>query len=313
VARQSYDARLVEVLVIDGGSTDRTVEIAREFGCRVLHNPRVQPEEAKLLGLSQAEGRYVVFLDSDEVLCDERSIEGKISLLESSKDVKNVITAGLLNPAGYPGINDYTNRFGDPFSYFMYRIDGGDYGKSLRRYSIAYEDDARLTVRFTERDVLPICDGGGHCFDLSYLKEVADITELALIPVIFNRMAERTAHLGLVKGDFTLHYSTTSVGRYIKKLRWRIIANVHRATGTEGFTNRAGSQPRAFQLKKYLFVLYGFSIIWPLIDACCLAVKYRKRAFLLHLPLSCYAAACITFQYILKLCGVNPKLGGYGD
>ncbi|MFO3797859.1 MAG: glycosyltransferase, partial [Anaerolineales bacterium] len=35
VAQQSV--RDVEVILVDSGSTDRTVEIARQFGARVLH------------------------------------------------------------------------------------------------------------------------------------------------------------------------------------------------------------------------------------------------------------------------------------
>ena len=76
VAQQTYRDR-TEVLVVDGGSTDRTKQIAERYGCRVIENLRVQPEYAKLIGLSHAAGRYAVFLDSDEALADERSLERK--------------------------------------------------------------------------------------------------------------------------------------------------------------------------------------------------------------------------------------------
>lgn len=313
IARQTLRRNMIELIVVDGGSSDRTREIAREFGCLIIDNPRVQPEYAKVLGLSAARSKYAIFLDSDEVLCDASSLVKKIQLLESHQEVKNVITAGLINPPGYPAINDYTNRFGEPFSYFMYRLDGGDYVQSLReRYKFCHEDDSVAIVEFKEGDVLPICDGGGHCFDLDYLKSIADISSIDIVPVTFQYMAERTARLAVVKNDYTLHYSTTSLKRYVNKINWRIITNMHSATGTEGFVNRQKFHPKWFQLKKYLFIVYGLSLLAPLADAIRLAITHKKPAFLLHFPLATYTASFIVLQYMFKRLGIVPKITSYG-
>ena len=47
IASQSYPAEDVEVLLIDGGSTDDTLQIACQYGCTVLRNDKVQQEFAK--------------------------------------------------------------------------------------------------------------------------------------------------------------------------------------------------------------------------------------------------------------------------
>ena len=139
--------------------------------------------------------------------------------LSQHADVKNIITAGLVNPPGYPSIGAYTNRFGEPFSYFMYRLDGGDYVQSLKaRYKVSYEDDTVVIVEFSDRDVLPICDGGGHCFDLEFLKRTADTSSEAVVPVIFQTMAQETKKLAVIKSDYTLHYSSADLKTYLKKL-----------------------------------------------------------------------------------------------
>jgi glycosyltransferase involved in cell wall biosynthesis len=55
----------VELVCVDGGSTDATREIAKEFGARVISNPLRNEEEARALGLEAATGDLVLLLDAD--------------------------------------------------------------------------------------------------------------------------------------------------------------------------------------------------------------------------------------------------------
>ena len=312
--RQSLRGAIVEVLVIDGGSTDKTRAIAAEFGCRIFDNPRTQPEYAKSIGITQALGKYAVFLDSDEVLCSDRSLEHKVAVLESHNAVRNVVTAGLKTPLGFSAISEYVNSFGEPFSYFMYRIDGSDYARSLKeRYTVWHEDERTLIVEFKDNDVLPICDGGGHCFDLEYLKKIGDVNSPGTVSVVFPRMAQSTRKLAVVKNDYTLHFSTATMRGIINKINWRIVINVHECTGTEGFKQRQRLSPRRFATKKYLFMLYAASILGPMSDAIRLAWTKKSWAFLLHLPLTVYLAGFILYQYLLKVIHVRPALKSYGS
>ncbi|MBF0626619.1 MAG: glycosyltransferase family 2 protein [Magnetococcales bacterium] len=61
-----------EIIFVDTGSTDRTPEIAQEFGCRLFHLPWNNDFSApKNLALAQARFRWVLNVDCDEVLVDE--------------------------------------------------------------------------------------------------------------------------------------------------------------------------------------------------------------------------------------------------
>jgi len=61
-----------ELVVVDTGSTDRTVEIARAFGARVLHHAWDDDfAAARNVGLDAATGDWILFLDADEVLVAE--------------------------------------------------------------------------------------------------------------------------------------------------------------------------------------------------------------------------------------------------
>jgi glycosyltransferase involved in cell wall biosynthesis len=56
---------IAEVIVVDGGSLDRTVEIARAGGARVIHEPERGYGRACATGVAAAQGDVVIFLDGD--------------------------------------------------------------------------------------------------------------------------------------------------------------------------------------------------------------------------------------------------------
>lgn len=61
-----------EIIVVDTGSTDRTVEIARAHGVRLFHFEWINDfAAAKNYALDQATGEWIVFLDADEYFLSE--------------------------------------------------------------------------------------------------------------------------------------------------------------------------------------------------------------------------------------------------
>jgi tetratricopeptide (TPR) repeat protein len=60
-----------ELIVVDTGSSDRTVEIAESFGARVLHHEWTGDfSAARNVGLDAATGDWLMYLDADEVLVE---------------------------------------------------------------------------------------------------------------------------------------------------------------------------------------------------------------------------------------------------
>jgi glycosyltransferase involved in cell wall biosynthesis len=64
-----------EQVVVDTGSTDRTVEIAERMGAKVFHFEWINDfSAAKNFALSKAKGNWIVFLDADEYFSDEDAL-----------------------------------------------------------------------------------------------------------------------------------------------------------------------------------------------------------------------------------------------
>jgi hypothetical protein len=100
-----------EVLVVDNDSTDRTAEMARQFGARVLHEKIRGYGRAYKTGLLQAQGDIIVTLDGDH----SYPVDGISYLLEVflRSDVR------FLSASRFPLKNvsamSFKHRFGNKF------------------------------------------------------------------------------------------------------------------------------------------------------------------------------------------------------
>jgi hypothetical protein len=107
-----------EVLVIDGGSTDGTVEIARRMGARVIHEERPGYSRACHTGLLAARGDIVAFLDGDGADDPRHLPELLAPLLHSNADL--VLGSRLAGPRD-PGAMHWTQWFGNFVAALLFR------------------------------------------------------------------------------------------------------------------------------------------------------------------------------------------------
>lgn len=69
IKEQDYPQDKIEIIIIDGGSTDKTLEIAKKFKVdKILSNPLITGEAGKAVGVEAASNEIIALIDSDNVL-----------------------------------------------------------------------------------------------------------------------------------------------------------------------------------------------------------------------------------------------------
>lgn len=293
----------IEILVIDGGSTDRTVQIAQKYRAKILVNEKKYPEYAKQIGIRNAKGKYLVFQDSDEVLTSRSQYANRLRLFQDNPGVYCILANALYAGKGCGICSSYLNVLGDPFGYFVYH-NKGSVTENNKNYLVKKTKWGNI-YQYGKEDVLPIGDAGTTTIDFEKAKELFgdEVYSLNFAVTKFAQMVSRTGLVGCAEGDSVLHFSQASFSIYLKKLRFKIIMNLN-GDESAGFAGRE-KQSDKLSIRKYLFLLYGFSIVLPIFDSARLALKYRDISFLLHFVYTFYIIGVIAKEVVKKILGIK--------
>lgn len=301
--RMQTVADRIEILVIDGGSTDATREIALRYGAIVLNNPRRLPEPAKQIGVQQAKGRYLVKMDTDEAFVHPDQLEKRLQLFTAHPDVRCVV-CDRMHPGAKGGLAArYVCVCGDPFTQFVYRQKGGVL--DTFRKNIAEQSGNACILRFGAEDPTPIGDGGTTMIDLDWTKKTFPDSwkELRFICGMTSHIIGKTGCCGCISGDDVQHFVKAGFTDYLAKLRFRVVNNLFHPEES-GYSARTERAPAgALSHRKYGFVLYAATLIGPCIDSIRLAWRYRDLSMLLHIVYVYYVCLYIAW------CLVSSKLG----
>lgn len=84
IRSQSY--KNIEINIVDGGSKDATIAVAKKYGVRDIIVNKGSLMEARLAGVKKSNGEYVLLLDSDQLL-EKNAIEQCINQIQENKDM----------------------------------------------------------------------------------------------------------------------------------------------------------------------------------------------------------------------------------
>jgi glycosyltransferase involved in cell wall biosynthesis len=322
IRKQNYPLEKVEILAVDGGSTDQTLKIAAKYRCRIISNPKTELIYAKYLGFYRSTGKYLIFLDSDEVLQNKQSLQIKVRSMTKNPHIRAVMLGGYKTPHNSSQINNYINEFGDPFSFFVYRESKGDdylIPEFTKRFSrtLLYEDKDCIVIDFQFVRPLPLIElwAGGSMVDAEYIKKTFPEIKKnpGLLAHLFYLINQNGGLLALSKNDFTIHDSVPNLSKYFKKLASRVKNNIFKTDmGVGGYIGRDKYQSSVYSLRRYVFIIYACSLIWPIIDGIYLAVSRRNKIYFLHPVLTWYTFWLIGYFYLIKSLKIKIDLGHYG-
>ena len=82
----NQDYKDFEVILVDDGSDDDTIKIAKEYDLKIIKTKHNGVSESRNVGIKQAKGEYLLFLDSDDYY-EEHLLKKIVDNLEKDLDI----------------------------------------------------------------------------------------------------------------------------------------------------------------------------------------------------------------------------------
>lgn len=188
VVNQTYNN--LEYIVIDGGSTDGTVEIIKKYDEKIAYwcsEPDKGIYDAWNKGVSHATGDYINFIGSDDAMYGDKAIENISSQFENTIDVLagNIL---LVNEANGFELLKHNGRVKDKKNYkggcivtqgtFVrrklcnkYKFDTSYKVASDYKFFLQYYYDESVRIKFIDDVIQYFSDGGVSSTDFDFVKQ----------------------------------------------------------------------------------------------------------------------------------------------
>lgn len=312
IREQSIDQNELEILVVDGGSTDATRDIAFRYGAQIYDNPNRLPEHAKAIGTRHASGHYIVRMDSDEEFSYHTQLQDKMDFLKRNPELKVLISnryvSGRKDICGICA--EYMNTLGDPFSYFVYhtKVDKCE----TYRSNIISKEGKYVLMKFEHGDAYPLVDSATSAISLDYMKEnySDSYDSVNFICRAYDQVLADTKLCGCIKGDDIKHNCSSTFRVYFSKLKFRVINNLFYKEES-GFSAKEEINVK-LKYRKILFGLYALVFPLPILDSMRLSILYKNPTYLLHFVYLYYVCFQVIVLYFIGVAGGKSKNSSYG-
>lgn len=296
-----------EIVVADAGSTDRTLEIAREYGVEtIVGNPLKTGEAGKAAGIKAAKGELIALIDSDNILPDPGWLK---KMLEPFADPEIVASEPLEYSwrPGDPALTRYFALLGmnDPICLFT-----GNYDRICAvtgRWTgleVAQEDCGGYLKLQLAAGALPTIGANGFVFRRSLLDGVKWEPYLFDIDILCDRIARSGSVCVAKVKTGIVHLYCARLSDFVRKQRRRICDFLYFAQAKERsypWSERSRAGIAGFCLSTVLV----FPLLWQAAKG---AVRRFDCAWLYHLPVCWITLWVYGAATVAKLVGRRPAL-----
>lgn len=200
---QTYPKNRMEIIVVDGGSTDSTFDIVSQWinksnlNIKVFQNTKRISSCARNIGISVAQGEYVLFIDAHVFIPSSQLIENMVR----AAHYHNALVLGRPQPLNPPALS--------LFQSVVANVRGSKFGHSTRSFIYSDAEGWVSPVSVGVMYHISLFDKVG-CFDESF-----DAAE----DVDFNFRLEQEGYEAYISPDFkVLYYPRKNIAGLVKQM-----------------------------------------------------------------------------------------------
>jgi glycosyltransferase involved in cell wall biosynthesis len=291
--KQDYPKDKLEFIAIDGYSTDGTVELLKELGVKTYFSNDRPERGAKTLGYQKANGKILIYIDSDNEPLENDWIKKIIKPLLTNKAVGFCISRIAVVQTDKL-LNQYLSLTGpDPFVNYCF-IDA-----YLSQNKLKLEDHGEyFAYPMTPKTFITT---GGNYFTVrkETLDQIGGYTQDTDVGFKLTKIG--MGRVGIPKNAHLHHHITTGyVNFWNKKVRWgKIFFNEQR------FNREFNWIPDSFAGKGKVVsrIMFNLLSIPNLVSGIYRSIKFRNKAWILH-PIMVFMTT-VAYVYSFILCKLN--------
>lgn len=295
IKNQDYPSEKMEILVMDGGSTDKTIELANKYGARVVKNERILCEPGVAAGMKEAKGNLCVIMGADNSLSNSSWLKEMVKPF-SKTDIFAAYPK-LINKKTDTWLTKYVNSFTDPFNHFVYSYANNP--RTFKKYYKVLEKGENYEVyNFSVKKHPILAFDQGFMIRKEYSKERPIETEFCdILPVI--DIISKGKKMAYVYAASNYHATLNSgIKQFWRKQKWAVDNGF--AKKPYGFMERRKKLSTGRKIRQYLWLFYSISFVFPLFNSIYHLVKDKEINWIYH-PFISFISGIILWIEIIRV------------
>lgn len=302
---QHYPQKKINIIIVDGGSTDATTTIVKQFDVQFISvsSLKQNAEYNKSIGLLHASNDIVAFIDHDNILPHNNWFTAMVQPFLDIPDLVGVETLRYHYDPHTSLLDRYFALYGagDPLVWYLGKADRLSY--IYDTYRLKWEAIDRgnyITVRFNAQN-MPTIGANGFLIRRNILQKHAKTKPGMYFDMDVNMdlILKGFNHYAFVK-DTILHLTGYGSVWYFLKRRALFFSQYQRGAHlTKKTVRRYGIFSKKEILALGISIIICGTFIVPFIDACRGYRKIKDSAWFLH-PFFCFAFVIIYSWVIIR-------------
>ncbi len=289
IRAQHYPQEKIEILILDGGSTDNTLEIVSQYNCLILKNKKLLAEYGVQLGIKNAKGDLLVVFAADNELVSRNWVQKVSNIFDHDKDI-SAVWGRLVSGEGDSALNKYFELIqSDPLNWFL--------NKNLIIYKNKGQHYSYECIIFNIKPAKPLVWGAnGLVYRSEKIKGIWSQEGYLGDNDAFQSMIERGDNrVAYFNTPFVYHHHVAKLGDWIKKWKRNFI---HHLLEQQKTRNLHWIFANNFKVKLLLWMIYSTIPIFSLSHCIYLYFKDRNIYWFYHPVVSFIQFFTYTFLII---------------
>ncbi len=292
IENQEYPKVKIEIIIIDGGSTDNTLKLIKQAGLKIKVKkgkyPR-DPEACKGEGLSMAKGEIVALIDADNALPNTNWLKEHIAPLVENKNIVGSYAWRFAYLKNDYILNRYFSLIGsaDPVGLYLGKFDKISYiSDKWEGFGRIIKDKKKyFIVQFDKNHFPTLGSNGFFARRKILLKGSSSITTFFHIDTPFDLLDLGYNKYAVIR-DVVIHDPAEELLKFIKK-RTRYMQLHYQKRKADRRYLVFDPKSKRDSIRLFMFVIFSITFIQPIYVSLKGYVRIRDIAWFLH-PIVCF-------------------------